>query len=268
MQTTYEGVHSIKFSSNGTTWKDTWEDWGLVPTSLPVVSMPNVKTNTIEVPGMNGVVDLTDIPLGMPTYSNRNGSWSFYIANDVVNETWDRTYAKLASYFHGKKRKCVLSDDLSHYYEGRFSLDTIKSEKSWSTITIKYDLHPFKWMRWTTCEDWQWNPFDFIDGNINQQTFKDIQVIPDSQNYRTWNQNELGNVPVTPIITVNSVSGNGMALHINNEFNNLGVSRFELSEGVNNNPLIMLACPDYEDITDIAIFGEGTISFDFRPGRL
>lgn len=263
MQTTYDGAHSLLFGS-----KHTWEDWGLVPASLPTVALPEVNTNTIEIPGANGVVDLTDTLLGFPTYKTRTGSWTFKIAHDVTGLSWAETYSMIAAYLHGRRRQCILLDDRSYYYTGRFSIDELKTEKMCNSITIKYELNPFKEMIWTTCEDWQWDPFDLIYGEINKSDFKDIPIIADSQNFRRWTQNQIGAAPVTPIFTVESTNGEGMTLQIDNSAKNTGVQTFELTDGENYNPLIELACPDPDDYTNIVILGEGTISIDFRPGRL
>lgn len=259
MQTTYFGEHSITFSG-----KDAWTEWGLVPVSRPCVAMPPVRESTIEIPGMNGLLDLTDIPLGYPTYGPRMGSWEFYIAHDATNKTWDQTYAELAAYLHGKRRNCILSDDRSYYYEGRFSVGELTSEDMCSKISIDYKLDPFKLMRWTTCGDWLWNPFDFIYGEINQSDFKNIPV--SGNKTITWNQNQIGNCPVTPKFIV--VSNGTMTVHVVNSVNPSAAKTVTLNAGTTTDPTIEFSCPNSNNTTTITITGTGTISIDFRPGRL
>lgn len=260
MQTTYDGSHSIIFGT-----KNSWDDWGLVPSSRPSVSMPPVRESLIEIPGMNGALDMTNIPLGYPTYGLRTGSWEFYIAHDVNGKTWDESYAEIAAYLHGRRRNCILTDDASYYYEGRYSIDDIKSEDMLSSITINYTLDPFKWMRWTTCEDWLWNPFDFIYGNITQSDFKDVAV--SGRLSKQWTQNEIGAAPVTPTFTVHSSDGNGMVVGVTNSVSGK-TTNVTLNDGATTDPLIEFSCPDPDDHTSIRIIGNGTISIDFRPGRL
>lgn len=274
MQTTYSGEHSIIFGD-----KHSWEDWGLVPTSLPIVSMPSVNTNMLEIPGMSGKLDLTDVPLGYPTYSTRNGSWTFYVAHDITGLTWEQTYAMISSYLHGRRRKCILLDDRSYYYIGRFSINQFKSDKLCSQITINYELDPFKWMRWSTCDDWPWNPFDFIYGEITQDYFKDITV---TQRYTDiWTQNEIGSAPVVPVFTVAGypTEGHYVTIEVSNSINNsshsVDVSLEHNMRVVVEDPLLELSCPNPEDTTTITIKNHGYqgvfvayVSIDFTPGRL
>lgn len=263
MYTTYDGSHSIIIDDI-----HTWEDWGLVPSSRPVVNPPSVKTNTIEIPGANGVIDLSEIPLGFPTYNNTTGSWDFNVAHDKTGLEWDQTYSLIKSYIHGKRRKVVLTDDKSYYYEGRLSVNQFKSDRYFSKITINYDLHPFKWMIWTTTEDWLWDPFDFVYGEIAQDVFKGIVVDSDSYSgLKTWSSNEIGDVPVTPTFMVESFDGNPISIAVHN-LNYGSAQYFDLEDGVTRNPLIMLACPDPTDRTRLMFKGHGKVSIDFRPGRL
>lgn len=263
MQTIYSGEHSIVFGD-----KHSWEDWGLVPSSLPIISMPEVNENIIEVPGMNGVLDLSDVPLGFPTYKMREGSLEFKIAHDVTGLSWAESYAMIASYLHGRTRRCILTDDRSYFYTGRFKISDLKSDKMCNTITIDYVLNPFKEMIWTTCEDWQWDPFDFIYGEITQSDFKNIPISSSTVNPIRWTQNQIGAKPVCPTITVNSDNGDGMTFRYFNSIQGETFKEFHLDDGENVNPQIEFACPDPDEITAISVIGSGFISIDFRPGRL
>lgn len=263
MQTTYDGEHSILIDS-----KDLWTEFGLVPASRPSVVLPEPKINTLEVPGANGIIDMTDILLGYPAYGNRSGSWTFNIAHDVTGLPWAQTYAKLASFIHGQKRKVILLDDRSYYYEGRLTLGDYETGNNFSSVTINYDLGPFKWMIWSTTEPWLWDPFDLIYGEIPQETFVDIPITSGAQTVIQWDQNVLGCVPITPTFNVVSNDSNNMKLYLENSCNGLGQLTFDLVNGVNTNPQIEFVCPSEEDYTRMVITGSGTISIDFRPGRL
>ena len=61
--------HSITLGT-----KNTWDDCYLIPTSRPVVNPPSVKTNMIEIPGGDGVLDLTTALAGRVLYKNRTGA--------------------------------------------------------------------------------------------------------------------------------------------------------------------------------------------------
>ena len=264
MQTIYSGTHSILFDDD----KDSWTDFGLVPTERPYVVMPPVRENTIEIPGMNGVLDLSDVPLGYPTYGVRSGSWTFYVANDVTGLTWDQTYAKLAAYFHGRKRKCVLTDDRSYYYEGRFSIGNFKADKLCDQITINYTLDPFKWMIWSTCGNWLWNPFDLIYGDIDASDFN-FAVAEGTTTVR-YTQNHIGCVPVVPSFKKFFSGSSTINFSITNSCN--GVTKtISVSDGDwHSDPTIEFSCPTEDDYTDVVITSPDPdgVRIDFRPGRL
>lgn len=124
---------------------NTFEDFHIVPTSRPVFTMPDVKTKTIEVPGANGIIDLSEALTGYPVYANRSGSFKFAVLNDI--EDWTEIYSKVANALHGKKAKAVLEDDPDWYYEGRWSVGSLDSPSNgtWSSIDLAYNVSPFKY---------------------------------------------------------------------------------------------------------------------------
>lgn len=147
--------HSITFGD-----KNTWDDWHLIPASRPFIAPPTPKTNVVEVPGMNGTVDLTETLTGSPTYDNRSGSFQFIVVNDYWD--WTVAYSTIMAYLHGQKMRIVLEDDPGFYYEGRFSVNQWASGKTNSSITINYDVYPYKRSLFEYDNDnWEWDPFNF-----------------------------------------------------------------------------------------------------------
>ena len=57
---------------------------------------------------------------------------------------WHEAYSTIMDYLHGKKKRAILEDDPDYYYEGRFTVNNWKSDKDYSTISVDYDLFPFK----------------------------------------------------------------------------------------------------------------------------
>ena len=120
--------------------KNTWDDWRLVPASRPVFNPPAQKVKTLEIPGGDGVIDLSQSLTGYPVYQNRTGSIEFIVMNDF--KPWHMAYSDIMDYLHGQKLRAVLEDDPEYFYEGRFTVNVWKSEKDWSRITIDYDVGP------------------------------------------------------------------------------------------------------------------------------
>ena len=101
--------------------KNTWDDWHLIPSSRPLFNPPPVKTNYIEIPGGDGIIDLTTALTGRPVYGNRTGSWDFYVENGWMD--WHVLYSEIMVYLHGQKFQAILEDDPDYYYEGRFDVN-------------------------------------------------------------------------------------------------------------------------------------------------
>lgn len=188
------GAHSLRFTPIDDTetlsvQRNTWYDWGLIPASVPTVARPDVFSNTIDIPGTNGVIDLSQALLGFPTFKKRTGSWDFYcdltkvIENSQITsmngKRWEREalYSSLSAFLHGQRRKVILLDDDPAYeYQGTFKVGSITTGKGFPKVTINYDLEPFKYLRWSTHGEWMWDPFDFLYGEITSANFNDLPV--------------------------------------------------------------------------------------------
>lgn len=148
--TYYTEEHGITFYSgfsNGTftTVGNTWTTWHLIPSSRPSIASPKLITKYVEVPGMSGVIDLSeylDSDSGRAKYGQCEGSWSFEVDNG--HHTWRYNQESLITNLHGKRLYIKLQDD-ADYYEGRFTVGNYESGPDHSKITISYSIDPFKY---------------------------------------------------------------------------------------------------------------------------
>ena len=165
----YSGAHSITFS-DGTKHatgkrtgylkgKNTWNDWHLIPTSRPDIASPGVNTTYVEIPGRSGALDLTTYLTGGPTYGQRSGSWEFIVDNGWEN--WETIRSAIMKYLHGKTYKVVLEDVPMRYWQGRFSMNSYKSDSLASKVVIDYTLEPYSYPVLDANDDWLWDPFSF-----------------------------------------------------------------------------------------------------------
>ena len=285
MQIYYSGDHAVMFenpsynpaSTGGESsipYFNSWEKWHLIPTSRPIIQPPPLKTNTIEVPGANSVIDLTEVPRGFPTFGNRTGSLEFYVDNSDPTYDWTSVYNQIKWFFHGMKLKMYLLDDTTSYYYGRWTVNQWKTNKEISAITLDYDLDPFMYSMFSTCEPWLWNPFDFQHGTIpfaNQEDFANI-TIPSGGIVLTYAYEVVGAMPVVPTFEV--LSGGPVDIQIFNSCNSKWTESRTVSYGEPlNDPSLYLSTPRPGDTVQVHVgFGSGitsaTINIDFRPGRL
>lgn len=248
----YEGEHSISFiNQNWTTYSDfthnfskgqsqrktkvdylgygsnsdgrahldrnTWEDWGLIPTSRPIVVPPEQKITKIEIPGTSGDLDLTYEIVPYPIFQNRTGSWEFKVASD---KPWFVLQQEIGSYLHGRDVRVILKDDPSYYYTGVCHIESWNSanDGSGSTISIGYDLEPYKKYIYSSIDEWEWNPFNFYTDVVPTKVFKGANIIGTRTENRLkisdvtetdWTKSciidltgKIGSMPLIPKITI------------------------------------------------------------------
>ena len=135
--------HSLIFQ-HGNTKINTWDNWHLIPVSRPVIVQPTPAYSFVDIPGADGSMDLTDYLIGRPTYSDRQGTFEFYVANDFGN--WASRRAEIASFLNGKRMKVYLEDEPQYYYEGRFFFKAWTPDASHSKVIIEYRVKPYRYL--------------------------------------------------------------------------------------------------------------------------
>lgn len=300
-QTMYTGAHSLRFYTDREddgyliTNKFSWDSWGLIPTSVPIVSMPAVFENSITVPGTNQTIDLSNVLLGFPTFKQRTGTWKFYCdltkpcefkqptqdnPNATIWKCWTREglYGSLASYFHGQNRKVILmDDDPDYYYKGKFKLGNITSGKGFPQVDISYTLDPFKYWTHSTHTEIEWDPFDFVYGEVYYDDYNNIEVdcaydAPVSYaTVKAFTQRTLGQAPVFPKVIANidaQIGDTNPRIMMEVIVADRPKQTFTLHQGTNYDPQLMLVCPTEDYNATVILRGHGSVSFDFVPGRL
>lgn len=218
------------------------EDWGLKLETIRL-SFPEAKTDQIDIPGANGVIDLTEVN-GQVCYKNRTMTLTFSLDDDYAK--WHLLSSLIAKELHGKIIKCILPDDPNYYYEGRFSLDSKKTNDVITDIVITGDVHPFKMDVYSSSEEWLWDPFSFEDGII--RSYHDIEISG------TTSVSVIGSeMPVVPKF----ICSTDMDL----EFNS---SVFHLSAGETTDYDIILS----EGENQLIFTGHGTVTIEYRGGIL
>ena len=152
--------------------KHTYNDWNLVCTKVEI-SDPEQKTYFIEIPGRDGVIDLSEALVGDVKYGNREIKMEFVRRQYHLTE-WHLRSSDILDYCHGQRRKVILDSDRAYYYEGRLRAETEKDFKGIDHFTISADVEPYKYERYSSLEPWVWDTFCFVDGII--RNYKDLEV--------------------------------------------------------------------------------------------
>ena len=200
-----------------------------------------VKTNTLEVPGRSGVLDLTEAVTGYPAYKNAKHKLTFDF-KDGNYDAWVAKSSALKGKIHGRRLPVILGND-TFYYDARVSVDTAKLNGLYSQIVVELDAEPYKLALKSSLDDWEWDSFNFEDDVIRE--YKDIAV-----------PSELTVIGgVMPVGCIYHCSGS-----VSVEYEGVTCA---LPEGTSTVPDILIT----EGEHTMKFTGSGTVSVEYREGR-
>lgn len=114
---------------------------------------PSPKTYTVDIPGGDGVIDLTDTLTGNVAYNNRTQKFSFALmnmkgVNDVSIQEFERQKTEIMNFLHGKAFDYQMTMDPDYTYHGRFTVSShaqsMYSNGRLGAIEITIDAEPYK----------------------------------------------------------------------------------------------------------------------------
>lgn len=135
-ETIQDGVHSSMFN---------------MVLSKVTIGSPDVKTHYVDVPGMDGSVDLTSYFNDTVRYENRVLQFEFTFLRRTDSELY-LDYTNLMSYLHGKVRGYIsidgddyISNNVHHYYyySGRVFVGDLQ-KGTISKVVLKCNCEPYK----------------------------------------------------------------------------------------------------------------------------
>lgn len=122
--------------------KHTYRDLGLVLVDgSEKIGLPVVQTYNIEVPGRDGLLDLTEALNGEVAYKNRECSWQFADAREYGERT--AALVELANMLHGRKLAFKLDDRPEYTGTGRFTAEIGENRRGYTVLNVKADCEPY-----------------------------------------------------------------------------------------------------------------------------
>lgn len=106
------------------------------------VGTPSAKVKEIEVPGMDGMLDLTE-SLGEVKYNSRQISFKFTATNTGK-------ITELVNALHGKRKKIILDRDEAFYYMGRLEAADPVVNGNLTSVELAAKCEPYKYKSRTT----------------------------------------------------------------------------------------------------------------------
>ena len=128
-------IGNVKFGSH-----DMLRDYGVIMTSD--IGMPSQKRSSIEVPGMDGVIDLTYVLSEQKIYDNRTVSISFEIPYRKGADPWD-IHERIVNDIHGNEMDIRLSFYPGWHLEGNVSVDGMSMNDGTATFKVTCDCNPY-----------------------------------------------------------------------------------------------------------------------------
>ena len=129
-------IGNVKFGSH-----DMLRDYGVIMTSFDI-GMPSQKRSSIEVPGMDGVIDLTYALSEQKIYENRTASMTFEILFRKGADPWD-IHERIANEIHGNEMDIFLSFYPGWHLEGNVSVDGMGMNDGTATFKVTCDCNPY-----------------------------------------------------------------------------------------------------------------------------
>lgn len=119
----------------------TYDDLGLI-LSKKEIGAPSEKTAELDIPGADGVLDMTDF-FGEPKYGNVKHRFEFSTA--APQSEFLSLYSTVKNALHGKKGRIILDDDPSFCYMGRCTVSSFTDEKGIGKMTIDCNCEPYRY---------------------------------------------------------------------------------------------------------------------------
>ena len=163
----FNGIHS-------------YNDLGLYLSERPDMGVPEPKTNIVEVPGMDGVIDMTEANAGEVKFENREIRLTFaMMANVFGDENQMAIKSRIRNALHGRQfSRIIFDEDPEWYWSGRVSVE-ISDVQDWKFhVTVTINAAPYAYRIAETVID--------LDPNNQLMT---MQRIKRSENISTrdWN---------------------------------------------------------------------------------
>ena len=106
------------------------------------IGTPAPKTELIDIPGSDGVLDFTEFFDGVK-YKNRELSFEF--STLVPQSEFMTLFSMIQNALHGQKMMISLDVDPEWHYIGRITVEPWKADKNIGKITIDCDCEPYKY---------------------------------------------------------------------------------------------------------------------------
>lgn len=143
----------------------TYDDWELYVINTDCIGEPKQYTKYIEIPGRNGLLDLSEAISGRQIYTSRE--LKIALGGVRYKTSWDSVISTFRNHINGKMCRIIFDNDQAYYWRGRVEIKDFRSALNYGTFTINIpNADPYKYSVQSSGEPWLWDPFNFETGII------------------------------------------------------------------------------------------------------
>ena len=226
----------------------TLNDWGLAIGNNDYIKEPIKETRYVDVPGMSGFLDMSEVISGRPIYKYRMIELRVGAMNPRM--AWDSIISRIRSQIDGRVVQIVFDNDIGYFWKGRVAIKNFDRVRELGTFTIEIKAEPYRYNVVSSIEPWLWDSFDFEMGAITYigtiRVGNSRVVIPS------------GAMLVAPIFDVESITSETLTVTADG-------TTYPLHVGRNRFPQLLVSG---DDEVILQFNGRGILSIDYRGGSL
>lgn len=239
---------TIKIEGTNTSYH-TYEDWGLYITNTDCIGEPKQYTRYIEVPGRNGLLDLSEAIAGRQVYTSRE--IKIQVAGPKEKTTWTAVISAVRNAINGKIVNVIFDDDTNYFWRGRVEIKDFESALDLGKLTIRIPTaDPYKYTLTSSTDPWIWDTFNFETGII---TYIGAITVDGRQTTTIPS----GHMPTSPELVASNVIG-ALTVTCNG-------ATYTLLPGTNRIPAIIVGGDNDVDLT---FTGNAIVQVVYRSGSL
>lgn len=243
--------NAVTIKVEGTEYEyHTFNDWGLYVQNSDCIGAPEQYTKYIEVPGRNGLLDLSEVISGRQIYTSR--PIKIELAGVREKKSWDSIISEFRNKINGRVCQFIFDNDPGYYWRGRVKIDNFNSVITLGTFRIDIpNADPYKCAVHSSTEPWLWDSFCFETDMI---TYIGAITISGSGSITLPH----GHMPTTPDLVVSNKTSGTFTVTYDGD-------TYDLSVGTNRIPSIMVGGD--EDVT-LTFTGSAKVEIVYRSGSL
>lgn len=228
---------------------NTFDDWGLYITNTDCIKEPKQYTRYIEIPGRNGLLDLSEVISGRQIYTSREIKINLSGPRDKT--TWSAAMSIARNDINGKVCRVTFDDDIGYYWRGRVVIKDFSSVLDLGKLTISIpNADPYKYSIQSSGEPWLWDPFNFQTGII---TYVGAITVSGTASLTIPH----GHMPTTPEFVVSNKVGTLTVA--------VGSNSYTLNSGSNKIPSIIVGG---DSDVELDFTGDARVEVIYRSGSL